>query len=62
MRKWEYCTRYISQQPAEEARSMQMLEKMGAEGWEMMHCREDGYRLLKAIFKREILQNDEGQD
>lgn len=59
MRKWEYRTQYISLQPAEEERSMQHINKMGQEGWEMMHCSEVNYRLLKAVLKREIVPNDE---
>ena len=62
MSKWQYCSHYISQQPQEEGRSMQFINKLGQEGWEMMSCVEVGHRLLKALFKREFSQNDEPQD
>lgn len=54
MKKWEYRTQYISLQPSEEAQSMRHINKMGQDGWEMMHCSEVNYRLLKAVLKREI--------
>lgn len=58
MKKWQYCTHYISLQSSEEERSMRHINKMGEEGWEMMHCSEVNHKLLKAVFKREILPND----
>lgn len=57
MRKFQYCTQYISRQPQDRERSMQFINKMGEEGWEMMHCREVAHRLLEAVFKREVPQN-----
>lgn len=62
MKKWQYRSEYISQQPSEEYSSMQYINKLGQEGWEMMSCHEVGHRLLKAIFKRELPQNEEIQD
>ena len=59
MRKWQYCTQYISLQPSEEECSMRHINKLGQEGWEMMHCSEVNHKLLKAVFKREILPNNE---
>ena len=58
MRKWEYRTDYISLQTQEEYRSMQYINKLGEEGWEMMHCSEVNHKLLKAVFKREIISNE----
>ena len=58
MRKWEYRTDYISLQTQEEYRSMQYINKLGEEGWEMMHCSEVNHKLLKAVFKREVIPNE----
>lgn len=58
MRKWEYRTDYISLQTQEEYRSLQYINKLGEEGWEMMHCCEVNHKLLKAVFKREVIPNE----
>ena len=58
MRQWQYRTEYISLQRSEEATDMEYINKMGQLGWEMMHCSEVNHKLLKAVFKREILPNE----
>ena len=58
MKKWQYRTDYISLQSQDEYRSLEHINKLGQEGWEMMHCSEVNHKLLKAVFKREIIPNE----